>query len=333
MTRTGAYRHRRTSRRWTVSGLVLLSLSMAQACDRDASGDMGRMLSWLPQGTANAGTLSGTITLDEYEWFGPPNHLGIIQIDLATGKKRRFLQGRNPRRSTKGTTVFLQGCGNRVSRVARADSRGLIRVITPCSSELKNPGYSPTNFGFARLSPDEKRVAVEALYYIDKAFSVSTVVYDVGGKQLAIFNGNGAPTWTPAGRLLVTGEGLYLADRDLTRLERIDRGQINGPVNNPDVHPSGKRIVFEYNQQIWEMNLDGSNLRERVHGEKQLRYPTYSPDGKSIVYLATPDGDKFDKALYFTNLETGKSSHLDLSKVLANHSVSVVPNGPLSWTR
>lgn len=129
------------------------------------------------------------------------------------------------------------------------------------------------------------------------------------------------------------GEGLYLTDAALSTPERIDGGAIGGPVNNPAVHPDGARIVFELNQGLWEMNLDGSGLRERVFGPARLRYPAYSPDGRSIVYLALPESDFYDRALYFTDLDSDSSSAFDLTGIVGGPAdVTIVPNGPLSWT-
>lgn len=276
---------------------------------------------------------TGTLTLDEYDWFGITTFLGVIDIDLPGGEKKRAFHGKQPRRYPSGNTTFLQGCGDRVSRVVLADSAGLITPITPCSGEIANPGASPTDFGFSRLSPDEQKLAVEVYYYLDGFYRYSTMVFDRSGKQLAFIEGGYAPAWLPDGRLLLTGDGFYLTDINLQNPTRIDGGKLNGQLNNPDVHPSGDRIVFEYNQQIWQMNLDGSGLEELIYGSKHLRYPTWSPDGKSLVYLALTKDDYYDRALYFTDLEAQKSYALDLSDKLDPISSSVVPNGPLSWTK
>ncbi len=273
---------------------------------------------------------TGTLTLDEYDWFSTTTYLGIIDIDITSGSKKRFLNGKKPWRHESGKVVYLQGCGDRVTRVMLADEKGLSVQITPCSSEIDNPGYSPTDFSFSRLSPDQKKVAVEVYYYLDGNNLYSTMIFNVDQTLLAIHEGFYAPTWLPDGRLLLTGEGFYLTDSDLQNLIRIDDGKLTGLVNNPDVHPSGDSIVFEYNQQIWQMNIDGSDLKERVYGGKYLRYPTWSPDGTAIAYLAKTQQDYYDQAIYFTDLVNSKSYVLDLIPVLGPSS-STVPNGPLSW--
>lgn len=286
---------------------------------------------WLPDNPGFAGLL----TLDEYDWGALGGRLGVVQLELATGNKRRFLSGELPSRHPNGTTSYLQLCGTGVNRLALADASGLARVVSPCSSELPQPGDSRTRYGVSRLSPDAGRVAVEVVYeiYFEGTFAY-TVVYDVEGAQLAQFDGLFAPAWTPDGRLLMAGNGIYLTGAALSTPERIDDGALTAPVNNPAAHPDGARLVFEYNQGIWEMGLDGSGLRERVYGPMRLRYPTYSPDGSAIVYLGVPESNYYDRALYFTDLEVGGSYSFNLVGIIGSGpgSSSIVPNGPLSWT-
>lgn len=280
--------------------------------------------------------VEGLLTLNEYDWGCCTSaYLGVIQLDLATGVKRRFLDGGDPARHANGSSSFWQFCGTGVNRVALADASGLIRSITECSDQIPNPGDSPTRFGFSRLSPDGQRIAVEVVYDVYFNPSRSSIrVYDLDGNVLADFADRWAPAWTPDGRLLMTGEGFYLTDAALSEQQRIDDAPaLEGPLDNPCVHPSGERIVFEYNQQIWEMNLDNSSLRERVSGGARLRYPTYSPDGRYIAYLSTATEDYYDRAVYFTDLQRDEGYRFDVIDIIGNAAQpSVVPNGPLSWT-
>jgi hypothetical protein len=286
------------------------------------------------EGTMGNPGLRGLLTLDEYDWGALGGRLGVIQLDLATGTKRRFLDGEQPSRHPNGTTSFLQACGTGVNRVALADARGLSRAVTACSSELPQPGDTRTRYGFSKLSPDAERIAVEVGYeiYFEGSY-YDTAVYDLEGALLAEFEGMFAPAWTPDGRLVLAGEGIYLTDAALSSPERIDGGALAAPVSNPVVHPDGSRIIFEFNQGLWEMNLDGSELRERVYGPARLRYPAYSPEGRSIVYLALPESDFYDRALYFTDLDSDDSYTFDLTGIVGGPAdVTIVPNGPLSWT-
>ncbi len=219
-----------------------------------------------------------------------------------------------------------------MNRVAVAED-GLITPVTPCSSEIPNPGASPTSFEFSRLSPDEQRVAVEARYFLDGNFRYDTLVFDRVGQVLVRYEGAVAPAWLPDGRLLLVDSGaggVYRTDAGLQNPVRIEN-QLNGPVGNLDVNPAGTLAALEYNQQIWLLELTTGAVREFVTGDRRLRYPTFSPDGAALAYLATPQDDRYDPAIYFTELETGTSYALTYPADPIN--VSNVPNGPLSWTR
>ncbi len=273
---------------------------------------------------------SGVITLDEYDWLDPRvSRLGVVEIDLAEGTLRRVSDGKYPWRHASGDVIYAQACGSAMSRIVRVDDTGLPVQITPCSSEIENPGASPTDFEFSRLSPDGTKVAVEAQAYVDFEYEYQTLVFDTTDQTLlASFDDLTEPEWLPDGRLILSGEGLYVTDENLENLSSLDGDRLVGRTRNPAVDPSGTRIAFEFNQQIWHINVDGSDLRELIYGDAQLRYPAWSPDGSTIAYLAVPQNDYYYPGLFFTNIETGESEAVELSPILSSGETV---NGPLSW--
>ena len=76
---------------------------------------------------------------------------------------------------------------------------------------------------------------------------------------------------------------MNLTDGSLAQLTQ--EGSINdAPVFSPD----GQRIAF-YSDRAGGLNLftmaaDGSDIQQLTNGEQQLIMPTYSPDGKWIIY-------------------------------------------------
>ena len=267
------------------------------------------------------------MTLGDYNYIRD-YYIGIIDLDLSSGQKTRVLEGAYPWRHSSGKVTFAQGCGEDVNRIAIAEG-GLITPVTPCSGEIENPGYLSTFFEFSRLSPDQQKIAVETRYFQDSGYVYNVYVFDLAGTVLATFPGY-APTWMPDGRLLyaTSREGIYQTDAQLQNPVRVDGNQLNGPVSNPDVHPSGTFVAFEYNQQIWLLDLSTTGVRELITGPRRLRYPTFSPDGAALAYLATTD-TSYDEAIYFTDLQTGEGYALDFPGA----DGVTVPNGPLSWTR
>lgn len=280
----------------------------------------------------NAFPYTGVITLDDYDWFGITSYLGVSDITLSPLSKKRLFDGSNPRRHVSGTVVFRQPCGASVHRIVMADQTLNPTVITPCSNELPNPGASPTNFGFSALSPDASKVAVEALYFLDGSFQAAIAIYNVADQALlARWDGAASPMWLRDGRLLMaSNEGFFVLDNNLDNPTKLPTG-LTGSVNNPALHPTDDVIAFEFNQQIWLVNTDGSDAREAIFGGSRLRYPAWSPDGSALAYLAVSNSDHYHKAIYFTDLSNNISYTLELDPIQDPINVSNVVNGPLSW--
>jgi hypothetical protein len=282
-----------------------------------------------PAGDGAPLPLSGTLIFKQFD--DSPleyTYFGLVEYALPSGPLVHFADGSDGWRHPNGSTVFRQNCGELVHRIVVMDAAGLITPVTGCSSTIANPGYTETDFGFSRLSPDATKVAVEAYYYDDDRQVTSTHVFALDGSELATFPGVFAPTWLPNGALLAAGEGLWATDEDLGNLARIDGGLLQGPVNNPDVHPDGDRIVFEYNQQLWQMNLDGTGLEGLVIGARQWRFPAWSPDGHALAYLGMSAGF-IDNAIYFTDLDAHESYTIDFDPIFG--PLLSNPGGPLSW--
>jgi hypothetical protein len=122
------------------------------------------------------------------------------------------------------------------------------------------------------------------------------------------------PSWAGSDRSLV------YANTDAegrTRILRLDvppggAPQDLGPGRDPAWSPAQDRIVFNgVNAQggepgLWLMNGDGSNRQRLTDNGNDLR-PVWTPDGTSVVFMSTRDGNW---EVYRLNLLTGEDTRL-----------------------
>jgi Tol biopolymer transport system component len=180
------------------------------------------------------------------------------------------------------------------------------------------------------------------------------LAYDVGGLRLAVANADGSgerlvnvdvsaidPSWSPdSSKLAFTGvvydqnagvedSSLYVTAADGSGYMRI------GPGSEPDWSPRADWIVYRSNPAstdgcagIWRMHSDGSGNAPVAPATRSGTAcsgggvdPSFSPDGKRIVYVST-DGH----SIYTVNLH-GRSRHLVLRDSSPNASPVFSPDG------
>ena len=294
---------------------------------------------------------NGTILFEQAYDYGYHAPLGIVAYDLAADKMTLIAEGIEPRRQSRGTmTAYLQECadipeeGGAFYRAVVADDLGIITPITICSSDMDNPTTGVfllddlTEFSEVSISPDESLITVTANYDIlsETQSSVigetwNTLIYDLAGNLVTEIENAYHATWLPNGRLLlVYGNHFYLTDSELKNPTLIDDGGVlQAPVRNPAVHPSGDYFLFEYNKQIWRMNMDGRGAERLLTDSQVLRFPAWSPDGNSFVFTVWRSGSaSVLQSLFFVDIVNDPSTRIDIGHVL---DPSGEPWGPLSW--
>jgi TolB protein len=93
---------------------------------------------------------------------------------------------------------------------------------------------------------------------------------------------------------------IYTMYADGTNLQRLTRDP--GWDIHPRWSPDGERVLFNSTRgsvnkeepelfELYEVNLDGSKLRQLTNDKAVSTYASYSPDGKQIVYRRIVDGN------------------------------------------
>ncbi len=99
------------------------------------------------------------------------------------------------------------------------------------------------------------------------------------------------PSWSPDGRRIVFHSidpetftsTIFIVRDDGSRLREVRKGGVN-----PAWSPVGNKIALSFQNNIWIVNTDGSNPTFLTL-EGYNDFPSWSPDGKKIVYCA--DGE------------------------------------------
>lgn len=164
------------------------------------------------------------------------------------------------------------------------------------------------------------------------------MVFDLEGSEIVRYEGFAAPEWLSDNQLLLAGSGvdnygLYATDNDLKNPSKIDNDKLKSFTNNPAVSPSGDQVVFQYNQQLWIMDMNGDNLESLIVSGMNLTNPTWSPDGDYLAYLAVDASANYYKAIYFYEFDTKETHTISTDEIFAHNVYGSFPDptGPLSW--
>lgn len=130
----------------------------------------------------------------------------------------------------------------------------------------------------------------------------SIIVFSIEtGRQLSFYNPkaslNATPNFTPDGKHILFAStvnsnytNIYMADPDGGHLQRISNTRKIEV--EPKVNPkTGADIVFVSGrsgpQQIWRMNMDGTDVSMLTSGEGDASNPSWNPNGQTIAFSWT----------------------------------------------
>lgn len=282
----------------------------------------------------------GTLTYREGDFTQP---LGVVTMELPSGRPLTRLGGLLGDRNGPGETAMTQACNpdGEGTELVLVDPGGAVSPpIVTCVWDGSSVAVDDELL-WPRISEDGSRIAVTVApgFYTPEAggepsTAFTTVVLDREGTVLGAFEDLFTPAFTPDNRLVMgggdgseaTASGLYLTDADYTGVVRVDGGAINAPAFAPDVSPDGGTVVFAYNNQIWQIGLDGNRFEPLVQAEQRFFAPTWSPDGEAIA-LGVNDGGDVENGVLLFDLTSGAVRFVEL----AVDNVFVDPQPPFSW--
>lgn len=205
--------------------------------------------------------------------------------------------------------------GQRIAFTSERDGNAEVYIMHKDGSNQTRLTYSPENEHFPRWSPDGTKIVFSRT--INNANDIFVINVD-GSGLIRLTNTSTTtedyPDWSPDGKSILYsafGEvqgGIYVMDADGSNARLL----MGGPLHYPRWSPDGRYIAFDGTLgmsqfEIFIMNADGSGMRQvTVHPKGAGGYnkcPSWSPDGKRLVYFSTDRSDMPGPDIFITNVD------------------------------
>jgi len=198
-----------------------------------------------------------------------------------------------------------------------------------------NPQKISDDATWTSWSKDGKRILFSRSSADKKTSDLFTVKAD-GSEPIQLTKDakrNSHPQFSPDGKRIVftstrdsDKNQLYVMNSDGTNIKRLTTDPAVGYFN-PIWSPDSKKIVYyaekgDQKDQIWTIKPDGSNQILLTGNVGHNTFPSFSPDGKSIIFNSTRDGEQ---AIYTMNSADG--ANLKRVAGIKSYFARYSPNG------
>ena len=153
-------------------------------------------------------------------------------------------------------------------------------------------------------SPDGKKIQ-----YVKEGDNSKVYLSNADGSGEILLRSRGG-RWSPDSKLITYHRRL---SRDVFDIfiyvpeTGEERNLTNSPAFDADASfsPDGKRLIFvssrDGNNEIYSINIDGSDLRRLTFDQKNDAHPSFSPDGTQIMFNSDRENENGD--IYLMNLD------------------------------
>lgn len=164
-----------------------------------------------------------------------------------------------------------------------------------------------------------------------------------GTRQLTSNPGDGSPSYSPSGRLIVfsgnhdpgpeaRGSHIYVMGNDGSDVRQLTSGSFYD--SNPSFSPNGRLVVFDRGgleggeSHIFSVAIDGSGLQQLSDDAGSDWDPTFTPNGKRIVFVSNGISQgRTDRSNILSMRPDGSQARLLIGGPRSEYDPDVSPNG------
>ncbi len=186
--------------------------------------------------------------------------------------------------------------GNRILFYAQRAGKGKIHIMNADGSGVRLLSGGAGDEGYPVMAPHASTIVFDS----DASGQFDIWAMDSSGANARNITNNPArdvaASWSPDGKKIA-----FMSDRD------NERGKFDAYVMNPDgsdprritreqttwfpqFSHDGKRIAFHVGRDVHVANADGGGMRRLTRDPENGMYPSWSPDGKRIVFMSWRSG-------------------------------------------
>ncbi|HYV96237.1 MAG TPA: protein kinase, partial [Gemmatimonadaceae bacterium] len=269
---------------WTTSGLsgaklAVASLKSGKSYPLDVSGSyaLGVFDGRLVYARADGALMAVPYSVGSHKVTGSP--IAVLDTVIVEGNGVARVAA-----SESGWLIYLMG-GN-AATIALVDEHGNARTVLA----------EPRSYEFARLSPDQRRIAVA----VSSARGTDIWMHDFGSKTFEKFTSGGANRleWSPDGKRVMFRSsregrtGWWWQPVDLsgpaTKLLELPSGAIDEGIITPDNKYFVYRVINAGTRRdVFYASMDSiQNVHPLLNGPSDEYMPRVSPDGRWIAYVS-----------------------------------------------
>jgi serine/threonine protein kinase/Tol biopolymer transport system component len=255
-------------------------------------------------------------------------YMTVLSVDATSGAEKPLTQRRW---AGVGRVAWRGQDGNQLLINALEQTLGLYQIwaISSYPSEARRVTNDLSDYRDLSITNDAGILAVTQSDQVSNLWSIDPSTPN-DSRQITSgkYDGYYGVVWKPDGQIVYASSNGSNQDLWQADVSGSNARQLTGDVRSnvwPAVSPDGQYLVFSSDRSgtlhLWRADKDGGNAKQLTNGSGE-DWPTFSPDGRSVVYTVTGGADRF--TLWKVSIDGGQPVRLT-EKLSLQSSIS--PDG------